>query len=80
MRIVIAFVFGCALMFSATNTPIAEPATATELSCEAPAPTSDVASGYKCQYSPLCQRASQCVTYCAGGIPACVLGCCACAS
>ena len=38
------------------------------------------ANSYECRYSPYCQRASQCTTYCAGGIPACVQGCCACAS
>jgi hypothetical protein len=33
-----------------------------------------------CQISPLCQRASQCTAYCAGGTPVCFQGCCACAS
>jgi hypothetical protein len=77
MRIVIAFVFGCALMFAVAKTHISEPAAATEMSCQPQAAAVDVASpetntGYK--------RASQCVTYCAGGLPACVQGCCACAS
>jgi hypothetical protein len=35
---------------------------------------------YECRISPYCQRASQCTAYCAGGIPVCSRGCCACAS
>ena len=37
-------------------------------------------NSYECKYSPYCQKATQCTTYCAGGVPACVQGCCACAS
>jgi hypothetical protein len=37
-------------------------------------------TGYECRYSPYCQKASQCTAYCAGGIPVCQSGCCACAS
>jgi hypothetical protein len=42
----------------------------------------DNASQYICQPpgTPLCQRASQCTAYCAGGAPVCFQGCCSCAS
>lgn len=30
--------------------------------------------------APRCQRADQCVAYCAGGAPVCFQGCCSCAS
>lgn len=53
---------------------------------ESVAPPSDGAlddaedTGYECRYSPYCRKASQCTAYCAGGIPVCSNGCCACAS
>ena len=38
-------------------------------------------SAYQCPPSvPYCQKASQCTTYCAGGLPVCFQGCCSCAS
>lgn len=43
-------------------------------------PGPETGDAYECKYSPYCQRATQCTAYCAGGIPVCSQGCCACAS
>jgi hypothetical protein len=87
MRMMIAIVFGCALMIgvnqaasSATADPGRQPSTERSSPALEPEDGADDASQYICQFSPLCQRASQCEAYCAGGIPVCFQGCCSCAS
>jgi hypothetical protein len=87
MRMLIAIAFACTLLgahhaaSSGTPQPGARPA---ELSAPAAGGTEDTgledATQYVCQLSPLCQHASQCVAYCAGGTPVCFQGCCSCAS
>jgi len=87
MRMLIAIAVGCALVLGITNaTSSAAPqAQAVEqlsspMADDADEPALDSGTDYICQSSPRCQRASQCVAYCAGGVPVCVNGCCACAS
>jgi hypothetical protein len=91
MRILIAIAFVYALVLGvgrAAGPSAAELAAppaersapaAEDTSDEAP-PETEIETGYECRYSPYCQKASQCLAYCAGGAPACVNGCCACAS
>jgi hypothetical protein len=88
MRMLIAIVFGCAFMIgvnqvasSGTTARGAQPAADPSYpAAEYTTDELDDASQYVCRLSPLCQRASQCEAYCAGGVPVCFQGCCACAS
>ena len=90
MRMVIAIMFGCALMIgvnqassSAPTAGAGQPSTSTLRATSADGNVTDGlddASQYICQFSPLCQQASQCTAYCAGGVPVCFQGCCSCAS
>lgn len=93
MRLLTAIVFGCALMLGVNHAVIAggAPTTAAPAQIEAPPVQPDSGeiddneelgedNGYECRYSPYCRVASQCAAYCAGGIPVCSRGCCACAS
>ena len=90
MRILISMVLGCALLIglnlaASSGAPERGAQPLPELSSPAdPAiediPEPDTEGAYECRYSPYCQRASQCTTYCAGGIPVCFQGCCSCAS
>ena len=92
MRILISIAFVGMLVFGvsrATGSGAAAPGAhpADETSCPAAREAvdelggqPDSVNGYECKYSPYCQRASQCTTYCAGGTPVCSQGCCACAS
>lgn len=92
MRMLIAIALGFALVIGASqasSSGTAEPP-ASELTTPAAEDTSEGAtedvfeleneSAYECRYSPYCQKASQCIAYCAGGIAVCQFGCCACAS
>ena len=88
MRMLMALVFGCAMMIgvhqAASQAASASALRATPPSAEPASSitddTGDDATHYICEFSPLCQRAAQCTEYCAGGIPVCFQGCCACAS
>ena len=79
MRRMMAIAFGCAMMIGVN---IASSTTARRGQPPAHAATStdgaevDNAS----QVPPACVQASQCVEYCAGGIPLCVAKHCSCAS
>jgi hypothetical protein len=85
MRILIAIAFGCALMIGVNHAASSEP-TARGGQPAVPRATSadtdglDDASQYVCPISPMCQHATQCTDYCAGGTPVCFQGCCSCAS
>jgi hypothetical protein len=87
MRTMVAIAFGCALMIgvnqaaSSAMTDLGrQPSTARSSPSLEYKDGADDANQYVCQFSPLCQRASQCEAYCAGGIPVCFQGCCTCAS
>jgi hypothetical protein len=92
MRMLIAIALGCALAVGvagaassgatehAAQPPAELSVPASELSAPAEESELDGASNYECKYSPYCQRASQCTTYCAGGAAVCFQGCCSCAS
>jgi hypothetical protein len=85
MRMVMAIAFLCALMIGANQAASSSP---TPRGGQPPMQRAipeelrlDDASPYICQLgAPLCQRASQCIAYCAGGAPVCFQGCCSCAS
>jgi len=90
MRILISIAFGYALLIGINHAASSGPA---EHAAPPPAEISPAAAedtldegqpenetAYECKYSPYCQRASQCTTYCAGGVPVCFQGCCSCAS
>jgi hypothetical protein len=86
MRILMAIAFGCALMLGVNHAASSRPTPRGGQSPMPPAMPADVlrlddASQYICQLgAPLCQQASQCTAYCAGGAPVCFQGCCSCAS
>ena len=87
MRMLMAIALGCALMIGINQTASSRPTPRGEQSPMQRAMPADVlrldnASQYICQPpgTPLCQKASQCTAYCAGGAPVCFQGCCSCAS
>jgi hypothetical protein len=93
MRLLRAIALGCALIIgihgAASSRPTADgaqPAGGAQPPAQRAMPADvlrlDNASQYICQPpgTPLCQRASQCTAYCAGGAPVCFQGCCSCAS
>jgi hypothetical protein len=88
MRILMAIAFGCALMIGANHAASSgssargeQPPTQRATSADGYSTDGlDDASTYVCQLSPICQHASQCTAYCAGGTPVCFQGCCSCAS
>ena len=90
MKLILAIAFGCALLLglnhsmkaSASSVPATlQPAPpAAELNAVDEEGVVVDGESYECRYSPDCQRASQCTTYCAGGAPVCFQGCCSCAS
>lgn len=87
MRILMAIAFLCALTFGAHHAASSSPTSRggqlpTQRTMPAGVLRLDDASQYICQPpgTPLCQRASQCTAYCAGGTPVCFQGCCSCAS
>ena len=85
MRMLMAIAVGCVLMIgvnhAASSGPIARGGQPpTQRATSADGYGLDDASQYVCPISPLCQRASQCTDYCAGGTPVCFQGCCTCAS
>lgn len=87
MRMLMAIALGCALMLgihgAASSRPTAPGAPPpAQRAIPAGVLELDNASQYICQPpgTPLCQRASQCTAYCAGGAPVCFQGCCSCAS
>jgi hypothetical protein len=88
MRMLMALAFGCTLMIgvvqAASSGPTArggQPPTQATPADEDSSDGLDEASQYICQLgAPLCQHASQCTDYCAGGTPVCFQGCCSCAS
>ena len=86
MRMLMAIALGCALMIgihgAASSRPTApEGQPPAQRAIPAGVLKLDGASQYICQLgAPLCQRASQCTAYCAGGAPVCFQGCCSCAS
>lgn len=86
MRILMAIAFLGALMIGANQAASSRP---TPRGAQPPTQRAmpaelrlDEASQYICQPpgTPLCQKASQCTDYCAGGLPVCFQGCCSCAS
>jgi hypothetical protein len=80
MRRIFAITFGCALMIgvniasSGTTVRGGQPPTHGATSADG-AEFQDAS-----QTPPACVQASQCVEYCAGGIPLCIAKHCACAS
>lgn len=81
MRMLMAIAFGCALLVGVNHAASSEPtARGGQHATPADGEELDDASLYVCPISPLCQHASQCTAYCAGGIPVCFQGCCTCAS
>jgi hypothetical protein len=87
MRTMMAIVSGFALMIGVAGAASSRPAARQgQPPAQPPVPAEllrlDNASQYICQPpgTPLCQRASQCTAYCAGGAPVCFQGCCSCAS
>jgi hypothetical protein len=88
MRILIAIALGCALMFEVSHTASSETMTrgiqpTTERASPANDDTGALEDGseYRCLLSAqLCQQASQCTVFCAGGAPVCFQGCCTCSS
>ena len=86
MRMLMAIAFLCALMIGA-NQAVSSSPTLREgqppMQRAIPAELRlDDTSQYICQPpgTPLCQKASQCIAYCAGGALLCFQGCCSCAS
>lgn len=85
MRTLIAIAFGCALVLGITHSAGSDVRPEPGLTSPAAEDSTDEVPGeietsYECKYSPYCQKASQCVAYCAGGLAVCSNGCCACAS
>lgn len=85
MRMLMAIAFGCALIAGVTHAASSGPTVRgvqppTQRATSPDGDGLDDASQYICPISPLCQKASQCTDYCAGGTPVCFQGCCSCAS
>ena len=87
MRMLMAIAFLCALTIGANRAASSGPTPRggqlpTQRAMPADVLRLDSASRYICQPpgTPLCQKASQCIAYCAGGAPVCFQGCCSCAS
>ncbi len=84
MRMLMAIAFGCALMIGVNHAANSGPTTLGGQpalgATSAEGFGLDDASQFRCPISPICQQASQCTAYCAGGIPVCFQGCCSCAS
>lgn len=86
MRMLIAMVFGCALMFGVNRAASSGPTVhegqlPTQGATSADEGGLDDASQGRCPNAPSCTQASQCpADFCAGGALACFQGCCSCAS
>ena len=80
MRTMMAIAFGCALMVGVNAVSYGTTVRGGQLPTQAATPADGAEVDDASQVPPACVTASQCVAYCAGGIPVCFAKHCACAS